>query len=149
MFFFFLTFLSCPFQNLRAWLIKNTVFSNCARFCTPERCAHVTCLREVVSGPEKQPQLCIFLFCFVFVFRPNSNVKWKIKHSSFFLKVRRRPILFIWQLSMIANTTWFESTQTCTTCKNWKHCHGLAHTTDSAMWSESHMFEMDCLFSSR
>ena len=63
----------------------------------------------------------------------------------FFLKVGRRPILFICQLSMIANATWFESIQTWTTCKNWKHCHGLACTTGSAMWSESHMFEMDCI----
>ena len=46
----------------------------------------------------------------------------------FFLKVGRRPILFICQLSMIANATWFESIQTCTTCKNWKHCHGLGRT---------------------
>ena len=54
------------------------------------------------------------------------------KYNSVFI------LIFIGQWSMIANATWFESIQTCTTCKNWKHCHGLACTTDSAMWSESH-----------
>ena len=67
MFFFFLTFLSCPFQYLRTLLIKNIVFSNCARFCTPERCANVTWIWSWKTTIITR-FLVLFCLCFCFYF---------------------------------------------------------------------------------